>query len=335
MKRNGPLAVIGWVMFGAIVSGSTCDNQDLSGRFVLDLSAAEVEAVHAYRQPYIGRLTIDFGLRNTSDSPSEYDIRVQAQTTGDGTASACGSATNATPRIVAAVPGDAEGNVDANGITTLTTFDRAHFLTFPSDADWGFVAVRIRRTSSYRFYTSSSALVLIRDDGRGIAADASHTIDCDVLGAVHDFTLTDGTYLLGVPEDGASVLVEERCEEIRTVPRTCPGATSVPFTRRTIELAPGGFVSGRINSEELGIGDQAVVALTCAGGAECAGELELFFLVQQLECRVAEDCTGARSCTEDGYCREVGEGGCAAAPAQTPSPIGLLALTALLARRRR
>lgn len=334
MRKWQPLAALVWILTAALLSGSTCDNQDLSGRFVLDLTTSDAEALHAYRQPYIGRLTMDFGLRNTGDTISEFDVRVQAQTTGDSTATACDNATNTGARVLQANSGDPQGSLDAEAISTLTAFDRAHFLTFPSNADWGYVAVRVRTTSDYRLYSSSAELILVREDGRVLTPDTSQTLECDVLAVVHEFTLTDGTYYLGIPDDGGTVLVEENCEQVRTVPRTCPGASSVPFTRRKIELAPGGFVSGRINSEELGIGDQAVVSLSCADGAVCAGELELFFLVQQLECRVASDCTGGRSCTEDGYCRQVGEGGCTASR-DVPAPALALAVCLWLVRRRR
>ena len=326
-----------WIGVGALVSGSTCDNQDLSGRFVVSLATSDTESVHAYRQPYIGRLTVDFGLRNNGDVPTAYDIRVQAQTTGDSAATACENATNTSARVLETGSGDAAGTVDANsGLPSLSTFDRAHFLEFPADAEWGYVALSIRSTSGYRFYSSSAELNLVRDDGQLLTPDVTDTVDCDLFGHVREFTLTDGTYYLGTPEDGSTVLVEEDCEQVRTVPRSCPGASSPPFTRRSITLEPDGFVSGRINSEDLGIGDQAVVSLACADGASCDGELELFFLVQQLECRAAGDCTGTQSCTEDGYCRQVGEGGCASAvDGRLNAVVPLLLLGALIAFSRR
>jgi hypothetical protein len=279
----------------------------------MSLVEGETETLHAYRQPYIGRLTVDFGLRNTGRAASEYDIRVQAQTTGDSAATACDNATNTAARVLETGTGDETGAVDVeSGVPTLSSFDRAHFLEFPTDTEWGYVAVRIQSTSGYRIYSSSSELNLVRDDGLLLAADLTDTVDCELFQHVREFTLTDGTYYLGVPDDGATVLVEEDCEQVRTVPRSCPGASSSSFTRRSIVLEPGGFVSGRINSEDVGIGDQAVVSLACAEGTDCAGELELFFLVQQLECRTAGDCSGSQSCTEDGYCRQIRDGGCAA-----------------------
>ena len=320
-----------------MVSGSTCDNQDLSGRFEMNLDAADELTVHAYRQPYIGRLTVDFGLRNTGTSANSYDIRVQAQTTGDSAATACENATNTAARLLQTGSGDADGAVDlSSGLPTLSTFDRAHFLEFPSGAEWGYVAVTIRSTSGYRFYSSSEQLNLVREDGQLLAADLTDTVECDLLRYVREFTLTDGTYYLGTPEDGTTLLVEEDCEQVRTVPRSCPGARSDPFTRTSITLEPDGFVSGRINSEELGIGDQAVVSLACSDGAvDCSGELEIFFLVQQLECRAAGDCTGAQSCTEDGYCRQVGDGGCHSASLSPVTVLGFLSIVAALVAMRR
>jgi hypothetical protein len=327
------------ILLGAlaiVVSGSTCDNQDLSGRFLIALAAGETDAINAYRQPYIGRLTVDFGLTNVGETEGTFEIRVQAQTTGDSAATACENATQNSARVLQTTEGTQDSVDVSNGVAaTLTTFDRAHFLEFPSGADWAYVGLRIRTTSVYRIYTSAAQLSLLRDDGELLAPDSTTAVECELFTTVHQFTLSDGTYYVGVNEDGAAVLVEEDCGQVRVVPRSCPGANSDAFARETVSLAPGGFVSGRIDSTELGIGDQAVVALSCGSAAVCAGELETFFLVEQLECRTSSDCRGTETCTSEGYCRRAAAGSCSQSTRTPPVGLTLCALSLVLTRRRR
>lgn len=336
MKLRSVPQVLFFSVLGALLSASTCDNQDLSGRFLIQLETGESEALRAYRQPYIGRLTLDFGLTNSGDTETTFEIRVQAQTTGDSAATACENATQNSARILQTTEGE-QASVDvSNGVAaTLTNFDRAHFLEFPSGAEWAYVGLRIRTTSVYRFYTSSAELGLLRDDGELLVPDSTGAVDCELFSLVHEFTLTDGTYYVGVNEDGAAVLVEEDCEQVRVVPRSCPGANSEPFIRESVALAPGGFVSGRIDSTELGIGDQALVSLSCGTATDCVGELETFFLVEQLECRTNPDCRGTETCTTDGYCRRVESGGCSQGHPALPSGSALFLLGILALRRRR
>lgn len=323
-------------VMAALLTGSTCDNQDLSGRFLIQLDAGESEAISAYRQPYIGRLTMDFGLINVGETEGTFEIRVQAQTTGDSAATACENATQNAVRILQTTEGQRDAVDTSSGVAaTVTTFDRAHFLEFPAGAEWAYVGVRIRTTSVYRVYTSAAELSLLRDDGEVLVPDSTATVECELFTTVHEFTLSDGTYYVGANEDGATILVEEECGQVRVVPRSCPGANSESFVRETVSLAPGGFVSGRVDSTELGIGDQAVVELSCGSAVSCAGELETFFLVEQLECRTSTDCRGTETCTSEGYCRRISDSSCAQSNGRVPMELPLLLCGLAFTRRRR
>lgn len=337
MRRAVALVAI---LVAASTSASTCDNQDLSGRFVLRLDPGQQAVVRAFSQPYIGRLTLDFGLTNTGEQDAVFDISVQAQTSGDEDAQACDNGVRTRPReLQAAVLGDDGFAVAPDDVETLRDEDRSHLVLLPADDDAGLIDVRMRTTSSYRLYVSApaEAVELIDTDGDPIEVVSLGAPECDLFDTVIEYEVTDGTYALRVYQDGLTVLLAESCSSVRTVPRTCPGAVSGVHARDPIPLEPGAFVSGRIESTSLGVGNQAVVALECAASTPgCAGEMELFFLVQQLECRRDTDCNNVEACTEDGYCRRVRARGCSASTRLgSSSPTWVLGLMVILARRRR
>lgn len=343
MRRRVELAVL--VVLSVLAGASTCDNQDLSGRFAIDVAAGEGSAVGAYEQSYIGRLTLDFGLRNTGSASGDFRISVQAQTSGAQDEDACEDGVRTTPRLLDAGALSDDGFAAAGAdVPILRNQNRSHFITLPSGEDAGVIRVRFRETSTYRLYVSGppESVQLYNADGTDV--DPSNEEDapsCDLFESVIEYDLTDGTYGLRLFEDGLTVLLEEACSSVRTVPRTCPGAVSDVYTRDTIRLDADGFVSGRIASTVLGVGDRAVVSLECdAATPDCAAELEFFFLVQQLECRIDSDCSAVEACTEDGYCRRVRDRGCVVAGVGARSGVpdwlvaGVVLLASVLGRRR-
>lgn len=336
-RRRLARALLPIVGVCSLLAGSTCDNQDFSGRFTIELPEDGASAVRAFRQPYIGRLILDFGLLNPGGTTASYELSAQAQTTGAVDAIACENATG----VVRTLEAVADPNTET--APTLRSLDQLHAVTLEPRDDGGFEAsldLRIRNSGTYRLYQDlPDATLTLTSDGVALPstdAVAQHTT-CDVLQSSTSFVLAEGTYRLTMraPTEQVQILVEEACTSIRTVPATCPGAAGDLVVRETITLAPGGFVSGRINSLDLGVGDQAVVALRCVAPEDCAASLELFFLVQQLECRTDNDCRARESCSNDAYCVDVPGSGCASAPRGAAVPgLGLL-LAALLGGRLR
>ncbi len=317
---------------------STCDNQDFSKRFVLTVPTDGEPAVRAYRQPYIGRITLDFGLLNTGATNADYEISVQAQTTGETDATACENATTI-PRFLEGVAID--GDVSEGTVPLIRTFDRLHEISLLPDGDSfaALVDLRIRTASTYRLYRASpsTTIALFADEIELPIASAQPELDtCDALQSATSYALDEGTFRMAIRSDSgvASVLVEEACESVRTVPATCPGAASELHVRDPLTLSPGSFISGRVSSLDLGVGDQAVVALDCTPADDCVGELELFFLVEQLECRTDSDCRAREACSSDAYCVPTDSRGCSAAAGAQVGWFGLFALIALTRRRR-
>lgn len=341
--RRARLAILA-VVVGLICGASTCDNQDFSRRFVLEVPTDGDPAVRAYRQAYIGRLTLDFGLINTGEAEAAYELSVQAQTTGETDAEACEASTGI-PRSLNASAFADDGQVDdPSAVPLLRTLDRPHQIELPEAADGdgfaGAIDLRVRRASTYRIYMGDADTQLeLFADGIAIpTAGVQAELDtCDALAAASSYELDEGTFRIELASTLRDVLllVEETCEAQRTVPATCAGAASDLHVREPVTLAPGAFLSGRVSSLDLGVGDQAVVALACSPASACAGELEMFFLVEQLECRTDNDCRARESCSVDAYCVPDAGSGCSTSAGRAGWPAAALAMLTLLAVRRR
>ncbi len=321
---------------------ATCDNQDLSGSFVMQVDDRASREVRAFRQPYIGRITLDFGLTNTSADAATFDITVQAQTTGEIDGDSCDVARHGRALLLTAVADDQGAPADDEATDIGRSLDRLYEVSNPTDDGW--VEFRIRRPSTYRVYTGPDTNVRLFSDGLSEIDPIAWEPDlasCSELSAAAVFELDDGTYPLRISTNGArgTFLVEEACTSVRTVPRTCPGTAASIEVRDPITLDADGFVSGRVSANQLGIGDQAVIGLECAESSPgCSADLQMFFLVEQLECRTDNDCSNVSECSEDAYCLRVADRGCATAggaPVEGPVwPLGVALLT-LAARRRR
>lgn len=316
------------VLCGLAAAG--CDNQDIAGPETLVLAAGDEAVTRAFEHPYLGRLAIDYGLTN-GPAQGVFDIRVQAQTSGALDELACEEGVTSAARTLTAVSADASAD-------TLRDRDRAHFIDVPAAlTGGGFIDVRIPTTSTWRIFTSEAAeqLALASSDGTTIAPEQSLQVsECSLFSTMLEYSLTDGTYALQVITDGAVVLLEEACESTRTVAATCPGGARDLFETDPIGLDADGFISGRIHSYELGIGDRSVVEISCnALTPNCSGELEIFFVAETLECRTDLDCSNAEVCQSEGYCQRV-RTGCATSAPQSPAPAWLAAAALALLRRR-
>lgn len=316
--------------------GGTCDNQDISGQFALQVEETSA-ALQSYEQPYVGRMSLDFGLRNTSSADASFAISVQAQTSGEPDADACEEAASLPrERVLAAVDGE-DQLVEGESAEVLRVRNRLQRFEVP-DAGRGAFDLRIISESTYRLYFDDPDVqvrVFQGDDPiEPTATDVELTSCSATLATAQSFVLVEGTFRVVVETTQASVqvFVEEACAATRTVPRTCPGAASEVFVRDALELDAGGFLSGRIDSLDLGIGDRAVVSLECEGPG-CAGEMELFFLVEQLECRSNNDCRGSDTCSTDGYCVDSG-GACAQGGTSPPAALIVALLLAFVSRPR-
>jgi uncharacterized protein (TIGR03382 family) len=300
------LALVSLLIFTA----STCDNQDFSERFVLELGPDATSQTAGYQQPYIGRITLDFGLLNTGDTATTYSLVAQAQTTGATEADACESIVG-NQRLIRA----SEAAEDA---PVLRVSERGYAVQLDENGT-GYVDIRIPSASTYRVYSDvPDAMLTLTVDGTEIEPElrVATLEECLEILRVDQWALNDGTATLLI-DAGAEVrlitlYLEEECGALRTVPRTCAGAAADPTTLDEITLSPGGFVSGRMNSASLGVGDQAVVNISCEPVETCAGELEMFFLIEQLECRTDSDCRQEDACSSDAYCLSSGGSGCAA-----------------------
>ena len=340
MKRAAVLASVALLV--ALGLGGTCDNQDISGQFFLGLDGSSARVVQAYEQPYVGRVSIDYGLTNTGATDATYELAVQAQTSGATDAPACEQSTKL-PRERSLAAVDAElALVDGAQPELLRARDRLQRFTVPTGGRGAF-AVRVLNESAYRIYLGDADAELIvlqgedRVDPVGAGVDLS---SCpQTLAQFAEFVLVEGTFLVVADTDQATldVYIEEACTATRTVPRTCPGTASDVYSTGPLEVPAGGFLSGRIDSLGLGIGDLSVVEFAC-GSADCEGDVELFYVIEQLECRSSSDCRGSGSCSELGYCLS-SSSGCSAGGArragQSTIPALLLLVALVLCRGRR
>jgi hypothetical protein len=318
----------------------SCRPVELSDRIIVRLDGGASEVIDGFGQDSVGRLALDFGLTNEGVNTASYTLSAQAQTDGDPDAVACDNARRTDPILLEAAAGDGTGLDDATApVPTLRTLDRAHEIQSPAGDVSGVVNLRIRDSGQYRVFRDSAdgAVVLATLGFAVIAPDAAESgSTCDVLDTVAVYTLTEGTYRLITTGPDALILVEEACASVRDVPGTCPGATGDVVERAIPDVPPGGAVPGRLNADQLGIGNQLVVRLRCEPvSAPCAAELEMYLATEQLDCRLDADCRAREACSLEGYCLDRASGGCSAAPSRNRSVVLMLfVLSGLLLRRR-
>lgn len=310
------------IALAPMVSASTCDDVDLSGRYAMSLEAGEGSAMGAWRQPFVGRLAVDYGLTNVGETDATYMIEAQVQTSGASTDAACDALERSSTVEIELAPVSQDNPlVPADGAALALLRDPGTtWATAVPDGNVGFAELRVRQAGTWAFsFDRADVDLTVLTGERTVVVPSLLAVGadgCSVLGVRQEVPLDEGTYRLRIetPEPASLRMhIDETCATRRTVPRTCPGATSDIVSRQPPPtLSAGAFSSGRLATGELGIGDEVVVQLSCASPADCAGELELFFVVEQLACRTDNDCTNVETCSTDGYCLRSAASGCAA-----------------------
>ncbi len=310
------------MVLAPMVSASTCDDVDLSGRYVLSLASGEGSAIGAWRQPFVGRLAVDYGLSNVGQSDATFMIEAQVQTSGASTDAACDALTRASSVEIELAPASADDPLvpDASAALVLLRDPGTTWETSVPAGNVGFVELRVRQAGTWAFsFDRDDVDLTVLTGERTVVVPSLLAVGadgCDTLGVRQEVPLDEGTYRLRLETPQPATVrmhIDETCATRRTVPRTCPGAASDVVSRQPPPtLSAGSFSSGRLSTGELGIGDEVVVQLSCAMPADCAGELELFFVVEQLACRTDNDCTNVETCSTDGYCLRSAASGCSA-----------------------
>ncbi len=336
-----------------ICLAAQCDRRDLAGPFEQVLEAGG-ESVAAWEQPLVGRIGIDYGLRNTGTSAADFLIRARVQTSGDAYDDGCARLLQTTGRTIAATPWphDAAGIPDDVSELSGVSDSGAWFIDasdLGTDED-GLFTVTLT-SSTWLFYLDTSdpdVTIAVTDEvGADFRREDRELLenDCNGAGTVWRYDLNADTYVLRVfnPNNAQwRFVVEEACEAQRAVSSSCAG-TEGPVIEEAVRLSSGGFVQGRLTATELGVGDRAVIELSCSeddGGTDCSGSIQSFFVIEPLDCRDDDECTAAQSCDSAGYCLRTTTTGCRAAGSPNAgAPVTLFVLTVLLLwrvlRRRR
>lgn len=319
---------------------SNCDNQDVSALFEVRLTSDSPTVTEVFAQPYVGRIALDYGVVNDGVTDATITLRAQMQTDGNADAAVCEAFERQTPLSLEASPPE---DGDAPQFPSRwRDQDQVYIVTLPEadEAFEGYLEFVISDTGTYRFYSDSgsASLSILTTEGAELSpVSGDGTLEsCEGVGQVTTYALNTGTYAVRVESDISPVAlyVEEACDSQRTVPRTCPGSVSqITAVSEPVNVAPGGKVAGRVGFDELGIGDITVVELTCSS-PECDVRVELFFVIEQLDCRSTRDCRNSESCSEEGYCLRTA-GGCAAARGARSATMAALLLGLILLRRRR
>lgn len=310
-----------------------CAQEDLSARFDAQLDQEGVPEIIGVDAPYTGRLALDLGL-DTQGAGGDIIVRVQAQTSGDPDERGCEAATigrtrevDASPWTSPTPPSGPKGSYTAINNVSVRTAVR---LTNTGSAFEGVLELATQRTL-VRVYASTPAITLWDLSGN-IVPPVVPTAPASCAGFfVTVFELPSDRTRIGYSHTSARIeqAIVEDCTAQRIVDRVCPG-TSGPVLETTYRVDPGAPFVARMT--ELGVGDTLVIEGECAGG--CPATLSAFAWVTPLSCRTNADCSGAQTCTTDGYCIKEPPPTCAQG-SHRGSLYGALALLALAWRRRR
>lgn len=343
-RRRLSIALL-WALV-AVLAG--CNAPEVSETFdlVLPADAVQRRVGGTWRVAQLGRVAMDWRVTNTGSTTASFTLLAQAQTSGDVLDGACESLLGRTRRIVASPGSDPDETAPDEDVSIATISALGQpFLVGLSNETHSWLRIRVSGDSTYRLATSSEVdLEVYPANGElplAPRAQLSGGTACPGIDAAWEFSMFAGDYNVRFqPGDDPSIrfLVEEKCESVRDVGRTCPGAAG--STREITvgsPMEPGASETGRMGVDLLGVGDQITVELRCTDpDASCEAMLELAIVNETLDCRDDDNCRGARSCSEEGYCLATESGGCSAAsraaPAAMPLLLGVVAL--LLGRRR-
>jgi hypothetical protein len=324
----------GWLVL-CMLLGWACNVVDLSD--VQTQAVRESVEVRGWDLPYLGRVAMDWSVRNDGGQVSDFVVQTQMQTRGSPEDAACRAFTLRPERTLALVGVQESGGVEPIGTPpVLRTPDLAVAVDFGEvGAGVGVLNLRIRQSSTWRILANPEVrgVRLFTLEGvELVPVDATAEPPCEAVGVSVAWLLEGGSYLLVVEADRtrtpARVMFQQECSRSRLVARTCAGATSEVADLVVREVAPGETRVGRIGATQLGIGNRLVLATSCTTPG-CRGELAWTSETQELQCAASADCPGRRTCTEDGYClvtAESGGGGCSKGPSGSPGLLPLLTL---------
>lgn len=310
-----------------------CANEDLSPEFRLELAHDGTPELVGTELTYTGRLALDLGMQ--ADAAGDIRLRVQAQTSGDPDVEGCdvmqlGRVRDTDTRAWdgSTAPNEPSGNYPVIGNVSVRTAVALH----PRDSAGDFAGVleiQAARTL-VRVYSNATAVSMWDTAGNIIPpVEPTRPASCDGI-SVTLYELPDERARIGYIANDATVeqAIVEDCSAQRVVQATCPGASS-PQQEHVFALEAGEYRTARLS--QLGVGDTLVLEATCEGA--CPATVTAFAWIEPLTCHSRNDCSGARSCTSDGYCVREPPPSCAAGT-QAASWLAA-AFGGLLLRRRR
>lgn len=316
-----------------------CSNEDLTGRFYLDVQSDGQEERVTISLPYTGRLALDLGIDAQNDG--EIHLRTQVQTSGNPDEAGCDAIVSGRARDVDTAPWDGNAAPVQNGQSypTIGNLSTRTKLALPQNTDLGAYAGAIELATDHeliRIYSTDNDLSLWDLNGNIVPPIAdTHPATCDDI-FVTVYEMPRDNVRIAYRSDNPSVeqVVMTDCAEDRVVENVCPG-TSGDIREDTIAVEGGTQHVERFSA--LGVGDILLVEATCDGA--CPVHIELFGWLEPLECRTKNDCSGGRSCTFEGYCIKEPPPACSAesSTGSTPPLAGLVGLLGLwwVARRTR
>lgn len=279
-----------------------CSNEDLTQEFRMDLqSNAQPERI-TIALPYTGRIALDLSI--DADSAGEVTLRTQVKTSGNPDEEGCDAIAAGRTRQVDAAPWDGNSPPVDDQIAYPTIGNlsvRTQFL-LPRNDDLDAFAGAIELATDHeliRVYSTDNDLSLWDLNGNIVPPIAdTHSATCDDV-FVTVYEMPRNNVRIAYHSDNATLeqVVIADCAEDRVVDRVCPGMAG-DIQEDTFTLTPATQHVQRFSA--LGVGDTLVVEATCDGA--CPATLRLFGWIEPLQCRTRNDCSGARTCTHDGYC---------------------------------
>jgi hypothetical protein len=337
MKR---LALLLLMATSGLLLGTTCENTEILGPVELGLEPGEVSSVEM-KQPYVGRLSLDFSLEPADSQSGSIEILAQARQNEDPNTDRCETITAAFDAsiILDAYEEDLPGFdsrlpvIESNG--NLYELE----LTEEDGAFEGWARVTgFEGRAEFVLSPSSATMRLVDSNGNTLPPLNQTPAVCDEDSEeflAKEFRLEDETYRIQIISGSqpVTIYVDETCTSRERVDRTCPG-TEGPVVSRTLSLDSDAALSGRFYTTELGVGNAIVVSASCAGGESCGGNLLMTPYIETLECEEDGDCPSSRTCSSDGYCLRESTGCTAAWHHGAGGLMGGLSIIAFLALQR-
>lgn len=294
--------LVGLAALAPLLLAMRCANEDLSPEFRLELPYDGVPELVGTELTYTGRLALDLGME--AEAAGDIRLRVQAQTSGDPDVDGCdviqlGRIRDAETSVWdgTTVPTQPSGTYPILGNVSVRTTLALHPRAGAGDFS-GVLEIQAARTL-VRVYSSSDTLAIWDIAGNIVPpVEPTRPASCDDV-FVTVYELPAERTRLGYISSEATVeqAIVEDCTAQRVVQATCPGSSS-PQQEHVFALEAGERRTERLS--QLGVGDTLVLEATCQGA--CPATVTAFAWIEPLSCHSRNDCSGARSCTPDGYC---------------------------------